>query len=45
MTIYINGIKASKTDLRKLESDSKAGKVVVSARTTKKGNISFKTEG
>lgn len=45
MTIYINGFKASKADLRKLENDSKAGKVRVSAKTTKKGNIAFKTEG
>lgn len=45
MIIYINGIKASKTDLRQLESDSKAGKIKLHAKTTKKGNISFKTEG
>lgn len=45
MTIYINGIKASKKDLRKLESDSKAGKVRVFAKTTKSGNIAFRTEG
>jgi hypothetical protein len=45
MTIYINGIKASKTDKRQLESDIKAGKVKVSAKTTKKGNIAYKTEG
>lgn len=45
MTIYINGFKASKADLRDLEEQSKAGKVKVYAKTTKKGNIAFKTEG
>ena len=45
MTIYINGFKASKADLRKLENDSKAGKVQVFAKTTKKGNLAFTTRG
>lgn len=45
MTIYINGIKASKKDLRQLDKDSKAGKVIVYAKTTKSGNIAFRTEG
>lgn len=45
MTIYINGIKASKKDLRMLENYSKSGKVRVYAKTTKKGNIAFRTEG
>ena len=45
MTIYINGFKASKKDLQKLQNDSKAGRVKVSARTTKGGNIAFRTEG
>ena len=45
MIIYINGIKAGKADLRQLKNDSKAGKIKLYAKTTKKGNIAFKTEG
>lgn len=45
MTIYINGFKASKKELRKLENDSKNGKIKLYAKTTKKGNIAFTTEG
>ena len=45
MIIYINGIKASKSAVRQLERDSKAGKVRVFAKTTKNGNIAFRTEG
>ena len=45
MTKYINGIKATKADLRKLEQDIKAGKIKLTAKTTKAGNIAFKTEG
>lgn len=45
MTIYINGIKATKTDLRQLEKDSKDGKIKLYAKKTKKGNIAYRTEG
>lgn len=41
--IYINGIKASKKDLKALEKDIKTGKTTATARTTKKGNIAIKT--
>ena len=41
--IYINGINASKKDLQQLENDLKSGKQQATARTTKKGNISIKT--
>lgn len=42
---YINGEKASNKALRQLEQDSKAGKVRIYGRTTKSGNVSFRTEG
>jgi translation initiation factor 1 (eIF-1/SUI1) len=41
--VYINGIKASKKDLQRLESDLKAGTQTATARTTKNGNISIRT--
>ena len=41
--VYINGIKASKKDLQRLESDLKAGAQTATARTTKAGNISIRT--
>lgn len=41
--IYINGIKASKADLKALEKDLKAGRNKATARTTKKGNIAIRT--
>ena len=42
-TTYINGKKASKKDLQRLENDLKVGKQQATARTTKNGNISIKT--
>jgi hypothetical protein len=42
--VYINGIKASKKDLAKLEIDLKAGKQKAYGKTTKKGNIAYRTE-
>jgi translation initiation factor 1 (eIF-1/SUI1) len=42
--VYINGIKASKKDLERLESDLKAGKQKAYGKTTKKGNIAYRTE-
>lgn len=45
MTIYINGIKASKKALCQLEKDSKSGKVKIFAKVTAKGNIAYRTEG
>lgn len=42
--VYINGIKASKKDLAKLESELKAGKQKATAHITKSGNIAYKTE-
>ena len=44
MTTYINGIKAGKKDIARLEKDSKAGRVKVTAKTTKGGNIAYKVE-
>lgn len=41
--IYINGIKASKKDLKALEKQIKAGKTIAYGKTTKKGNIAFRT--
>lgn len=41
--VYINGIKASKTDLKALEKWIKEGKTTATARTTKKGNIAIRT--
>lgn len=43
--VYINSIKASKTDIKELEKDLKAGKRKAYCTMTKKGNISFRTEG
>ena len=42
-TTYINGIKASKKDLQRLEKDLKTGTQTATARTTKNGNISIRT--
>ena len=42
--VYINGIKASKKDLERLERDLKAGKGKAYSKTTKKGNIAIRTE-
>lgn len=42
--IYINGIKASKTDLKTLAEYVNNGKIkILSITTTKKGNTSIKT--
>jgi hypothetical protein len=43
-TVYINGIKASKKDLERLESDLKAGRQKAYGKTTKKGNLAIRTE-
>jgi hypothetical protein len=43
-TVYINGIKASKKDLARIESDLKAGRQKAYGKTTKKGNIAYRTE-
>lgn len=43
-TVYINGVKASNKDLAKLERDLKAGRQKAYGKTTKKGNISIRTE-
>ena len=45
MTIYINGFKASKEDIRQLEKQAKASKIKLYAKTTKKGNIAYRTVG
>jgi hypothetical protein len=42
--VYINGIKASKKDLARLESYLKAGKGKAYGKTTKKGNLAYRTE-
>jgi hypothetical protein len=42
--VYINGIKASKKDLARLEIDLKNGKGKAYGKTTKKGNIAIRTE-
>jgi hypothetical protein len=42
--VYINGIKASKKDLARLESELKAGRQKAYAKTTRKGNIAYRTE-
>lgn len=41
--IYINGIKASKGDLKTLLEWLKQGKTEATARTTKKGNFAIIT--
>ena len=43
-TVYINGIKASRKDIERLESDLKAGKQKAYGKTTKKGNLAIRTE-
>jgi hypothetical protein len=43
-TVYINGIKASKKDLARLENDLKAGRQKAYGKTTKKGNLAIRTE-
>ncbi len=42
-TIYINGIKASKGDLKVLLEWLKQGKTEATAHTTKKGNLAIIT--
>lgn len=42
--VYINGIKASKKDLARLENDLKAGKQKAYGNTTKKGNLAIRTD-
>lgn len=42
--IYINGIKASKADIKRLLSDLKAGKQRATAHTTKGGALAIITE-
>lgn len=41
--IYINGIKASKKDLKRLFQDIKNGITTATAHTTKKGNFAIIT--
>lgn len=41
--IYINGIKASKEDLKILMKHLKEGKTRATAHTTKKGNLAIVT--
>lgn len=42
--IYINGIKASKKDIKRLSADLKNGKQRATAHTTKKGNLAIITK-
>ena len=42
--IYINGIKASKSDIKRLCEDLKNGKHRATAHTTKKGNFAIVTK-
>jgi hypothetical protein len=42
--IYINGIKASKADVKRLLQDLKNGKNKATAHTTKSGNLAIVTE-
>lgn len=42
--IYINGIKASKADIKRLCEDLKNGKNRATAHTTKNGNLAIVTE-
>ena len=44
ITVYINGIRASKADKIALEKALKAGTQRATARTTKAGAIAIKTE-
>lgn len=41
--VYINGIKASKKDVARLENDLKSGRQRATAHTTKAGAIAIKT--
>ena len=42
--IYINGVKASKADIRRLLKDLKNGKQKATAHTTKRGNLAIIAE-
>jgi hypothetical protein len=42
--IYINGTKATKSDIKRLLADLKAGKQRATAHTTKNGNFAIVTE-
>lgn len=42
--IYINGIKASKADIKRLLQDLKNGTQRATAHTTKSGNLAIVTE-
>jgi hypothetical protein len=42
--IYINGIKATKNDIKRLTADLKNGKQRATAHTTKKGNFAIVTK-
>jgi hypothetical protein len=42
--IYINGIKASKSDIKRLLQDLRNGKQRATAHTTKSGNLAIVTE-
>lgn len=42
--IYINGIKASKADVKRLLADLKTGKQKATAHTTKSGALAITTE-
>lgn len=42
--IYINGVKASKNDIKRLLKDLKNGTQTATAHTTKKGNLAIVTE-
>jgi hypothetical protein len=42
--IYINGKKATKSDIKRLLADLKAGKQRATAHTTKSGNLAIITE-
>lgn len=44
ITIYINGIRATKADRARLENDLKSGRQRATAHTTKAGAIAIKTE-
>ena len=41
--IYINGIKASKKDIKALEKWIKEGKTIAYGKVTKKGNLAIRT--
>jgi hypothetical protein len=42
--IYINGVKASKNDIKRLCEDLKNGKQRATAHTTKSGNLAIVTK-